>query len=968
MSFSNSHGGSFALPSPTHGPRLDVDSAVRTLRRSMSRSPSGLNLRTHYASPDGFKVASPSTPCRRYRPTPQHQQQQLLVPEHPHSAPPAPDLRSSRLSLRALKATRTASPSRPLARARASPKSPFRRPLNHTADAGNSAQQPPLFLTNSLSSTGQENNKSSTNSPARPNLAKPSRHSLHLDVSGASQNAIFEALNTKAGSPIISNTGALKRSDATMNLDQPNQGSPVAKRRSMHGIASFAAEFGGDFDFGFQNMSPQGFDIHEDAATDSESLVGEGWGTQTPSHLPKRSSSLRKSTLQQRHGEKGGLSFGRRNGERQLAEMRNTDLATPVKNRPRLSTDQFCPPPAAPRESLFSSVVPLPSASMHMMENKGMHQPHPLSKTLSTSSSGNSLTEETDQYAPVPQERCRPHQVPFFARSLPLNATRPTARPPHDHTRAVAATPNQQGQLWPGAFNTTGLISKVNRNLDDDDKKLAPPDTPCKKHNHNFATFPPPLGSALKKKKKSNNRNSFGGIPSTPFTPAASNEPDTFGNQGKGLHIFQRTSTARSARRGGLLFQSETYDMPKLLDDMNNDMAQLEDVPPTPTKNSVTPSLSNLSEQSLDQSLESPSANRTAMLPMSAVRPATNRQQSCKSHSNLPRIPEGTAKSNTYALEWPSVQDVQRSIAPHMSLASFGRSRAQRGFRPPAPLGTSVPASPSLNLSQESFTKAYLQHSASPVSGRRTPQTPQEHVLPLDTSRLSISQGTGEAPLSENSMPPPVTPTTVRDFKSSTSVFITPVNGRTNLDIDSSLYTRFDKVEQIGKGEFSTVYRVVQNEHRYNTFDVLASSTPQTTTPQSSAKAEVYAVKKSRYPFQGLKDREIKQREAHILKALCHAEHVVRYVSDWEHQFHLYIQTEFCEEGTLEKFLGNVGFGGRLDDFRIFKILQDLCLVSEEWYLNDLNPPLTRPIGPQRNSYRRVYASRYETSQYFGQL
>jgi mitosis inhibitor protein kinase SWE1 len=47
----------------------------------------------------------------------------------------------------------------------------------------------------------------------------------------------------------------------------------------------------------------------------------------------------------------------------------------------------------------------------------------------------------------------------------------------------------------------------------------------------------------------------------------------------------------------------------------------------------------------------------------------------------------------------------------------------------------------------------------------------------------------------------------------------------------------------------------------------------------------------------------------------------------------LYIQTEYCEEGTLDRFLGHVGRGGRLDDFRIFKILQDLCLVSCSCYI-----------------------------------
>lgn len=213
--------------------------------------------------------------------------------------------------------------------------------------------------------------------------------------------------------------------------------------------------------------------------------------------------------------------------------------------------------------------------------------------------------------------------------------------------------------------------------------------------------------------------------------------------------------------------------------------------------------------------------------------------------------------------------------------------------------------------------------SGSPVDGRRTPQTPQETLLPLDTSRLSISQAVDSH--NENSMPPPVTPTTARDFRSSTSIFVTPVNARTsNIDVDASLYSRFDKVEQVGKGEFSTVYRVTKLAHP-NAFGTV---TPSSSASRSPEKGQVFAVKKSRHSYHGPKDRETKLREAHILKALTHAEHVVQYIDDWEHNFHLYIQTEFCEEGTLDKFLGNVGRGGRLDDFRIFKILQDLCLVS----------------------------------------
>jgi mitosis inhibitor protein kinase SWE1 len=411
-----------------------------------------------------------------------------------------------------------------------------------------------------------------------------------------------------------------------MNLDYPNHGSPASKRRSLHGITGLGPS--GDFNiFGTNTSSSQSFDIHEDSHSSEYELTGATPGPSnqireplvSPSpvaNLPKRTSSLRKSTLQQRYGDKS--SWGRRTGERQLAQM-GGDTSTPARSRPRLSTDHFLPPQVS-RDSPFSTGTPLPNASLHLFDNKGQHQPHPLSKTLTTSTSGNSLTEEP--YAPPPKavEKTKPHP---FSRSLPLNATRPTARSANDHAKA-AATPTQSHQLWIPAFNSTGLISKINRNPEDDaERKIVPPDTPCKKHTNPFATFPPPVGSAIK--RKGNNRNSFAGIPSTPFHPLSSRAPDTFGQPAKGLSIFQRSSAAKAARRASILdFEGEDRklfcddDLPNVLDG---------DAPPTPTKTTtLTSSLSNLSEQSL----ESPSTNRTFALPISAVKPAPSRESSSK--------------------------------------------------------------------------------------------------------------------------------------------------------------------------------------------------------------------------------------------------------------------------------------------------------------------------------------------------
>ncbi|TVY67301.1 Mitosis inhibitor protein kinase SWE1 [Fusarium oxysporum f. sp. cubense] len=836
MSFSNSSGGTLALPSPTHAHHIDVTSAVRTLRRSISRSPSKFLTRSNSQnslSPESPHQTSPQSPCRRFGATPQNQQ---LLPSHTRSAPPhingaphstafTPFRPSVRLSLRSAKAGKT-SPSRPLTRARASPKSPLKRALNMAPDSGNSL--PAIPLASVIDASGQENNALGATSPISVSPVK--RRSLTLDVAESSPTSFLKSLDSNNDGQMITNNGSLKRSDATMNLDQPSQGSPVAKRRSLHGISGLGQNEDQNI-FGANTTSSQSFYIHEDSSTEYEIAGTSGSPFRDPvpsptpatTNVPKRSSSLRKSTLQQRYGERG--SWGRRSGERQLAQM--SSEYSPVRSRPRLSLDQFVPPPV-PQESPFVSTTPTSKPPPTTFFGDKAHQPHPLSKTLTTSSSGNSLTEEAPIYAPVARmpDRPRPH---LFSRSLPLNATRPTR--PNDMSKAMATPSNSQ--LWVGAFNSTGLISKVNRNPEEDaDKKMAPPDTPCKKHSNPFATFPPPAGSAMK--KRGNNRNSFGGLPSTPF--GNSTGPNSFGRPGKGMSIFQRGSASRSARRGSVL--SLDGDEHKLFGETIDFSTPMEgDAPPTPTKNTLTPSLSKVSEYSFESPHDnhSPTANRTL-------------------HSTTPV------------------------------------------------LGTSIPR----------------EATSSPLDGRRTPQTPRESLLPLDTSRLSISQiGDG---FSDN-MPPPVTPTAGRDLRSSTSLLVTPVNARTsNIDIDASLSSRFDKVEQIGKGEFSVVYRVTQADHQM-TFGNL-STTPTT----SPTKGRVYAVKKSKHAFQGPKDRDTKVREAEILRTLSFSEHVVQYFDHWDYNNHLYIQTEYCEEGTLDKFLGTVGRGGRLDDFRIFKILQDLCL------------------------------------------
>lgn len=889
MSFSNSSGGTLTVPSPTHVHHVDVlASSVRGLRRSLSRSPSKFSLaRTNsLESTDSSHSGSHTpvqqqSPCRRYTPTPtppsssgsnsgisglQDQQPlsftpaglppSMLTSTTPLSSPPSlatPFRPSVRLSLRSAKSSKvTGSPSRPVTRLRTSPKSPLKRALNASSDSGNSTPSCPSSASSS-ESPGQENN-GQVSPLSRSNFQKSSRHSFHLDGTGHAQQAsIFRSIEGQGELQAVPGSGALKRSDAIMNLDQASLGSPVAKRRSLHGISSFDQTtpdfniFDNNANTNNSNSGTPGktnFDIHDEANREYELFGSSGSSSNRdplpsptpPPQAPRRTGSLRKSTLQQRQHDRS--SWGRRSGANHLAQM-SGDFSTPnSKNRPRLSMDQFLPP-QAPRDSPFSSNPPLPNPSAHPIE-RSSHQPHPLSKTLVTSTSGNSL-EEQNNSMPPPSLFEKPRAPINFAKSMPYGSSRPSFMQ-EDNNENV--TPFKAAKPWAGAFMSTGLVSKVNRNPEEFDNKLTMPDTPCKKPTNGFATFPPPPGSVMKK----NNRYSFGGMPSTPFNaPGAPSSRSTFGNPGKGLGIFQRMGS-RHARRGSVLSLDDDKKF-SLDTNFNVDLATATtDAPPTPTKQGLTPSLSNLSEQSI----ESPSAKRS--LPFSAVRPMISREST-----------------------------------------------------------------------------------ASPVE-QRSPRTPSTHMVIPDASCLSISN-----PPEPRSVAAPSTPSGRDSFQSTTTQLMTPVNVRGGADADDSLYSRFDKVEMVGKGEFSSVYRVVKSGYSRASFLSVFSGTPTKNSRESPEPDRIYAVKKARRPFTGPKDRLAKLREVQALQALTHADHVLHYVDSWEANQYLYIQTEFCDEGTLDKFLSNVGRKGRLDDFRIWKVIHDIGLglqsIHEAGFIHlDLKP------------------------------
>lgn len=874
-------GGTLTLPSPTHPHHhhiVDVQAGLRSVRSSISRSPSKFPLRTSSQS-SSDTGSSPSSPSIR------RVQSQFFgqnspsggQPHTPHTQSPlaTPFRPNAKLSLRSAKASKSpASSNKPFSRLRTSPKSPTRRALSQVSSTSsiNSAQSSLSSSIDTLPS-GQENlHFFRTRSPVSRKAAEKAanRHSMHLDTSGSSSQlslARFSDGNSTA-TTMTSVASPLKRSDASMNIDQAVSGSPNPKRRS-YGPASM------NFDFNVFDQvgatSPNQ-DLQDDSAREydwtspSSTNITEPPISFTPPAAPvRRAGSLRKSTLQQRER----TSWGKRNaaqqlaqstgevttpqrertswGRRQSAQQSPNGTTTPNgKNRPRLSSDHFVPPASAS----FGLPAPPPTPAAFQVQPQMFmqnHQPHPLSRTITTSSSSSGQASDSPTQFPAPiTEKSR---APMnFSKSLPVGAMRPQ---PDKSDSAGLSTPDYKSDRpYEGAFASTGLVSKMNRY-----PELAPanggfgavPDTPCKKTANSFATYPPMYPMTGNAKARGRRMRHTFGAPSTPFDLATPNRStNIFGEQPRPI-LFNGLS-AQSRKDSLLNLYGDDGRSPSRRacgSDTSNDG----DFPPTPTKQSTVPrGSSRLSRTSND----SPTANR--------------------------RLPPLSVVGSGVAM--------QRD-----------------------------PAASSSPLERMEFAE------------KATPRTPQGNFVPPDASGLSISNPTDNSPLAgDRHSNLPATPTT----RQGNAPFflerraITPINGLPTHDVDEELIARFGKVEFLGKGEFSCVYKVTQSSQpRMSQHSYFSTPTHRgSSSPLSGSK--VYAVKKLTVPIQGKKDRAMRRREVDVLERLRGCDHVLQLVDSWEESQCLYIQTEYCEEGSLDAFLAFMGIKGRLDEFRIWKILLEI--------------------------------------------
>ncbi len=934
-------GGTLHFPSPTHIHHVDPTAAFRQLRRSLSRSPSkGPTFRLITSKSTSPSPSSPLSPPRISPPSRSVSETLLsnspLAPPSPLAIPYPPSAKQNRAVARRLSPMRIGARSRSSQRQR----SPGKRTLSDSSDNGNATPR-----SSGASSDDVENRVDRSISPAGENNTES-----NLKVVG-SQTPELTFAPHRALARVERGTGSfggsaaksspLKRSDGIMNLDQASLGSPSAKRRSLHG-----GIFSPDFNI-FDHEAE--FEGHYDASK-MDTTSSEYPSNQSP--LPRRTSSLRKTTLQQRHEKP---SFARSKPNLDLA----SEFATPgqgvPKSRFRMSLDNFLP--SLTRDSPFSSQGSLPNASAHPMSQQNTkpqgsgNQPqpprHPLSRTLTQSSSNSSMAEDSPTHIPIRQPEHR-RTMADFSKSMPLGSARPVSCEvvPNNPSGQVSsqtsfATPENYklAKPLPAAFMSTGLISKRNRNMDDTQSDFRSstdqmPDTPCKRHSL-ILTATPAAAPEVAISKARHVRHSFG-TPSTPFsTHATRPAPGTFG---KGVSVFGSGFAHGSINRRGSFLGVDAEDQGHYLHGKGDSQSSVDfELPPTPTKQALgTGSPKPLHVE--DSVKKQVAGSHACSVSLNDRLQSPEQNQSCK------LIPFGTPagsvdedsdslmdESPSAALRFRSLSSVSRSLT---------HSRLLRNSKSPAPFKP-FHTVPFLHTGK-SKTKRSPLLPASPGSDhfdRMSPHTPRDHVIPPDPSNLSIS-GYGDLhtarPMEDVISSPttssfvPATPTTSRESFPPFGKSRSSINSSVHVapaEVDPSLMSRFDKADLIGMGEFSSVYRVTKAQEDKVTGNYFALPMKRTS-PRTPLPDRVWAVKKTRHPYIGPKDRQRKLQEVAILRTLGHADHTVNLFDSWEDNNHLYIQTEFCEEGSLKLFLDEVGHTARLDDFRIWKILLELSLVS----------------------------------------
>ena len=595
--------GTMHFPSPTHPHSYRLDSThfshLQELRRSLSRSPSKQSRFQLRNSDTPRSPISPLAIARAFSPKGAHKPTSptATFPESPLAqAVPA----KKKFSLR------RSGPLRSSPRTRNSKsKSPRRRALAETTDIGNATP----FMT--WPTIGQENTPSRRSSPESPGTMDMDKR-LEVD----DKPIKFEFARRAELSPVPpAKSSPLKRNDGLMNVSGSPGSSPMAKRRSLHGVPSLGNDFESIFDPPAPRASPddasrQRNDASNEFCFNSSPISG----AQSP---VRRTTSLRRSTLSQRSNTPRKPSY---DGEFAFPGP----AASKTRTRTSLdgSTNNAAATSALPAQTPFRKSTfdagrmglpqPLPRAGAGM-------QTHPLSHAHTPRAASSSLsgTPMAPPRAPAVQWNTSafpPHPMssnPHFSRSLPLGIGRPYETECEQSAHESFDTPFKAAQPAPVAFST-GLLSKKNRNADEPAAGgiYVMPDTPSKRQS-----FPPAaadrtvnLDTPLVKRSGSLFGNDARpqpqfGTPSTPFsanvskfsTESFGKRPSIFGDIG---NTMQRRGSFVSIDDGDNDDDTQPDSQSPTANRMGDSQSSVDDMPPTPTKPS-----GNSSRRSKESSL-----------------------------------------------------------------------------------------------------------------------------------------------------------------------------------------------------------------------------------------------------------------------------------------------------------------------------------------------------------------------------
>jgi len=913
MDFKQNPGGTLHL-SPSHIHTMDSVSNYH-IRRGLSRSPSTSRLHPQFTSARPTALSSSLGPAISVNRTPASSQLSNMADQDitldlfpPSTVKKIHRPRYTRATpLRMMSHTPSKTPS----------KTPLRRALSDANDQGNC---PSIVNVMGYRGHGQENSSSPDGSPAGP-AGTPF---VKIDQSRSPFNLSLTPSRDNIARPArFSKSSPMKRGDGNVLLDRSHLGSPAGKRKAITGGFDSSSPF--DISSNSDRMM---LDAGADRAgndSDDEAASNDVVGTPPPA---MRSFNLRRSSR---------IAESRPHIRSRYSVDANVDSRSPRthgRTRARASLDSGLP------IAMFGHKDPFKTDDTFSPVHNSTTTTNSALSPIAPSPIHDAQTKKNDDA--LFQRPALPRID--FTKSLPIGAIRPKPRSFRGIQNLVTeergvATPEAFKNVKPNPvpFMSTGLISKRHRNPDDmpaPPGRPGMPDTPCKKLPPGFSFETSPV--ATRPSSKLHFPQPSFGTPSKPYS-IHSNKGTPFGKTGS---VFGSSFTPKNSdlqRRASFasihsIDGEEAYHSPLTLTQVDS-QSSADELPPTPTKGaSRTESKpSSLRSKLFGREGRRPTVSTNTFLPPSAI----EQQASNPSRKSIPA--QGVFSS---APSTPEIAESPSFLSPGGRISAMCSARRRMQLKP---LVATLQSSSMRRIQGSSCLNPnplYIAKTPYPLpvfttfpnsGGGMSPKTPAEGTFNFpDPSSLSISPRPPNpstpflAPGQHHGSQHPETPTHRDSEVNAQLMSLTPSNHAAGHDVDPDLVARFRKVEWYGRGEFSEVYKVSELADKQGYF----SSSLGSRSSQMSLPEKVWIVKKTRTPFTSTKAMQKKLREVHAMQEIGRSEQIVQLINHWNANHHLYIQLEFCEEGSLEDFLAKAGLRGRLDDFRIWKVLVDLCDVS----------------------------------------